>query len=79
MKWLSMLALVVLAVGCNPAARCRATSECGQGVCTGGFCADLSGIARSDSGEVEDRDSSDAGQAVDAGGVDYDAGSNGRP
>lgn len=73
-----MLAFVVLVAGCNPAPRCKVTSECGQGVCTGGFCADLSGIAAGDGGEAEDRDPTDAGEAIDAGVVDYDAGDNGR-
>jgi hypothetical protein len=75
-----MLALMMCTVGCNPAARCKSTSECGAGVCTGGFCSDLSGLARGDGGDAEDLDSnSDGGQVMDAGVVDYDAGTNGRP
>lgn len=78
MRWLLLLAPLVFLVACNPAARCKASSECGQGVCTGGFCADLSGIAPGGGGEAEDRDASDAGQLSDAGVVDFDAGDNGR-
>lgn len=77
MKWLWMLALVFV-VGCNPAARCKVSSECGAGVCSGGFCADLSTIVAGDGGERSDQDGDDAGVATDGGVVDYDAGDNGR-
>jgi hypothetical protein len=79
LKRLSILFLAASLLGCNPAARCKSTSECGAGVCTGGFCSDVSTFTPSgDGGEAEDLDSADAGQADDAGVVDYDAGTNGR-
>lgn len=90
MRWLALLAMTVSLVGCNPAVRCKASSECGGGVCTGGFCADLSTApvvqdagedAGVDAGEPpshEDQDDPDAGSITDAGATDFDAGNNGR-
>lgn len=81
MKWLTILVLAAGLIGCNPAARCKASVECGAGVCTGGFCSDLSGISGGDGGPPDRSDSdaaNDAGQVPDAGVVDYDAGNNGR-
>lgn len=77
MKW--MLALVCL-VGCNPAARCKTSTECGVGVCSGGFCTDLSAQQQQvgDGGDRGDQDGADSGVAPDAGVVDSDAGNNGR-
>ena len=36
------VAVAFCLLGCNPAPRCRVTADCaGAGICTGGFCADL--------------------------------------
>lgn len=78
MKWLSMLGLALFVIGCNPATRCKATSDCTAGVCSGGFCTDLSSISVGDGGERLDQDNPDAGSVPDAGALDLDAGDNGR-
>lgn len=83
------LFLVVLAAGalttsCNPVARCKAASDCGGvGVCAGGFCSEFPlTVGNGDGGReaTDDLDAlGDSGVAEDAGFVEYDAGTNGRP
>lgn len=85
MRWLWLVAFVLFA-GCNPAVRCKASTECGGGVCSGGFCTDLSAqpagdggpAGRGDIGELVDQDGPDSGVAPDAGVTNDDAGTNGR-
>lgn len=79
----------LLALSCNPAARCRTSGDCGAGVCSGGFCTDLSATgaaggatSTADGGnrlEATDLDEPDA--AVLDAGTPADAGqeNNGRP
>ncbi|MBL8912598.1 MAG: hypothetical protein JNM17_18035 [Archangium sp.] len=74
--------LGVCAVACNPAVRCRDASDCGgRGVCSGGFCSEFPALSGADGGREEpvDQDGADSGFAEDAGVVDFDAGTNGRP
>jgi len=87
-----LVAVVVGALACNPTARCKASADCGPGVCSGGFCTDVASElmtpdagrgGASDGGEATrpiDADDPDAGVVTDAGSEPVaDAGDNGRP
>lgn len=65
MKWLAMLGAAVVLTACNPAARCKVSADCsGAGVCSGGFCTDLTTVSQgSGAGETSDQDDPDAGLA----------------
>ncbi|MBL8922085.1 MAG: hypothetical protein JNJ54_24760 [Myxococcaceae bacterium] len=83
-----VLLIVGLALSCNPAPRCRTSGDCGGGVCSGGFCTDVTGpvgggaVSTADGGNrLETTDLDDADASVADAGVRADAGqeTNGRP